>query len=147
MNRSTTSLSFPDVNVWFAVIHADHVHRPRARVWWEAAEGTIAMTRFTGLAVLRLLTTAAAMNGRPLSMDAAWRAYDRLFDDGRVGFFPEPAGVEADFRRLARGRAAAPKVWADAWLLAFARAAGGTLVTFDRALAARDATCLLLESA
>jgi hypothetical protein len=31
----------------------------------------------------------------------------------------------------------------DAWLLAFADACGGKLLTFDRALAARGALCLL----
>lgn len=30
-----------------------------------------------------------------------------------------------------------PKLWADAWLLAFAECAGGAVITFDRALAAR----------
>ena len=34
---------------------------------------------------------------------------------------------------------------ADAWLLAVAEAAGGVLVTFDRALAARGAHCLLAK--
>jgi predicted nucleic acid-binding protein len=34
-------------------------------------------------------------------------------------------------------------VWADAWMLAHASAAGGVLVTFDKALAARGAHCLL----
>jgi uncharacterized protein len=143
MNRSTTSLSFPDVNVWLALLLEDHVHRPRARVWWEATDAAIAFTRFTGLGVLRLLTTAAAMNGKPLSMDAAWRAYDRLFEDDRVVFFPEPAGVDMRFREFAAGRTPSPKVWADAWLLAVAHAAEGTLITFDRALATRGAHCLL----
>lgn len=133
------------MNVWLAVLLEDHVHRPHARVWWEATEATIAFTRFTGLSVLRLLTTAGAMNGKPLSMDAAWRAYDRLFEDDRVVFFPEPAGVETRFREYAAGRVASPKLWADAWLLAFARAAEGTLITFDRALAPRGAHCLLRE--
>ena len=41
---------------------------------------------------------------------------------------------------------ASPKLWAGAWLLALAQAARGTLVTFDRALAARGAHCLLPES-
>jgi predicted nucleic acid-binding protein len=36
-------------------------------------------------------------------------------------------------------------VWADAWLLAVAEAAGGVLVTFDKALAARGAHCLLAK--
>jgi uncharacterized protein len=147
MNRSTTSLSFPDVNVWLALLLANHVHRPRARVWWDAADTTIAFTRFTELGVLRLLTTAAAMNGKPLSMDAAWRAYDRLFEDDRVVFFPETANVEASFRQRAKGRMASPKLWTDAWLLAVAHAAEGTLITFDRALAARGVSCLLLDYA
>jgi predicted nucleic acid-binding protein len=34
-------------------------------------------------------------------------------------------------------------LWADAWLLAIAEAAGGVLVTFDKALAVRGALCLL----
>ncbi|HUI43560.1 MAG TPA: TA system VapC family ribonuclease toxin [Terriglobia bacterium] len=138
-----TSLSFPDVNVWLALLLADHVHRKTASLWWEATEGTIAFTRFTELGILRLLTTAGAMNGKPLSMDQAWRAYDRLFEDDRVALFPEPEGVESRFREHARGRTASPKLWSDAWLLAFARAAGGTLVTLDRALAAHGAFCLL----
>jgi predicted nucleic acid-binding protein len=37
-------------------------------------------------------------------------------------------------------------LWADAWLLAFAAAAGGMVITFDRSLAARGAHCLLPES-
>jgi toxin-antitoxin system PIN domain toxin len=145
MNKSTTSLHFPDINVWFAILQADHVHRARARVWWDNTEGIIAFTRFTEMAVLRLLTTAAAMNGKPLTMDAAWRAYDRLFEDDRVAFLPEPDDVESDFRELARGRAASPKLWADAWLLACARAGGGLVVTFDKAMALRG-SCLLLET-
>ena len=143
MSKSTTSLNFPDVNVWLAVLLADHVHRPLARAWWESTETTIAFTRFTALSVLRLLTTAAAMNGKPLDMDAAWRAYDRLYEDDRVAFYPEPPGVESHFRAYASGRVAAPKLWADAWLLAVARANEATLITFDRALAARGAQCLL----
>jgi len=98
------------------------------------------------MSVLRLLTTAGAMNGQPLHMDAAWAAYDRLFEDERVVFYPEPAGAETRFREYASGSVAAPKLWADAWLLAVAHAAPGTLITFDRALAARGARCLLPET-
>ena len=100
-------------------------------------------TRFTEIGVLRLLTTAAAMDGKPLHMDQAWGAYDKLYDDDRVVFLPEPPGVEAHFRAYTSGRIASPKVWADAWLLAFADAAGGSVVTFDQALSARGAHCLL----
>lgn len=144
MSSSTISLSFPDVNVWFAGVHPDHVHHARARAWWENTESTIAFTRFTALGLLRLLTTAAAMNGRPLGMDDAWRIYDRLFEDDRVVFFGEPDGVEANFREYASGELSSPKLWADAWLLAFAWAAHGTVVTLDRAVAARAEHCFLL---
>ncbi len=140
-----SSLSFPDVNVWLALMMEDHVHRERALEWWEGTATTIAFTRLTGMGVLRLLTTASAMNGQALSMDEAWGAYDRLFGDDRVAFFPEPAGIEAHFRRYASGRLASPKLWADAWLLAFVRSAGGRLVTLDRALAGRAVEAVLLE--
>jgi hypothetical protein len=97
----------------------------------------------TQIGFLRLMTTAAAMGGKPLSMDEAWRVHNRLFEDDRVEFCPEPPAVAARFREFASGRIGSPKVWADAWLLAFAEEAGGTLVTLDQALAARGARCLL----
>ena len=147
MNKSTTSLNFPDVNVWLALSLENHIHRPVAQAWWRAIDSTIAFTRFTQVSVLRLLTTRTAMDGKPLSMDDAWRAHDKLFEDVRVAFKPEPAGVELRFREYAAGRTASPKLWADAWLLAFAEAAGGTVITFDRALAARGAHSLLPENA
>ncbi len=127
-----------------ALLLENHVHRPAAWAWWESMDSQSVFTRFTEISVLRLLTTAAAMDGKPLHMDQAWEAYDRLYDDDRVAFMPEPPAVETHFREYTAGRIASPRVWADAWLLAFARAAGGSLVTFDRALAARGAHCLLL---
>ena len=145
MNKSTTLLSFPDVNVWLALLHADHVHRASASLWWERTDGPIAFTRFTEVSLLRLLTTSAAMKHEPLTMDEAWRAYDRLFADDRVAFYAEPAEVEKHFRKYASGPTASPKLWADAWLLAVAQAAAGTVVTFDRALAAHGARCLLQD--
>jgi toxin-antitoxin system PIN domain toxin len=145
MNKSTSSLNFPDVNVWMAVLLENHVHRQAARLWWRAAEATIAFTRFTQMSVLRLLTTAAAMDGKPLGLHEAWRAYDRLFTDERVGLMPEPPEIENRFRQNTQARSVSPKLWADAWLLAFAQSAGGTVVTFDRALASRRACCMLLQ--
>jgi hypothetical protein len=102
-------------------------------------------TRVTQISVLRLLTTAAVMDGKPLSMGEAWRVYDGLFRDERVALAPEPSGIDIRFRQHTSGRRASPKVWADAWLLAFAEALEGTVITFDRGLAARGASCLLLE--
>jgi len=100
-------------------------------------------SRFTQIGFLRLMTTAAAMDGKPLTMTQAWSVVDRFFDDDRVVFLPEPLGVEERFRELASGGVASPKTWADAWLLAVAQTAAGLLVTFDRALTDRGARCLI----
>ena len=83
------------------------------------------------------------MKGKPLSFDEAWRVYDSLLADERVVFSAEHSRVDRFFRTNTTGPASAPKVWADAWLLAVTEAAGGVLVTFDKALAARGAHCLL----
>ena len=143
MSRSITSLNFPDINVWLALASPEHVHHTTARRWWQQEAGSIAFSRVTQMGFLRLMTTAAAMDDKPLTMTHAWRVHDRLFEDDRVCFVAEPPDIEGAFREYSSGRAASPKRWADAWLLAFARVAGGALVTFDRALAARGAHCLL----
>lgn len=141
-----TLLNFPDVNVWFALLSADHTQRAVALAWWESAGNEkIGFTRLTQMSVLRLSTTAAAMNGQPLSMAEAWQAYDRLFEDDRVSLYPEPAGVETQFRLKSQARTASPKVWADAYLVAFVAGYQGQLVTFDQALEDRGADCLLLR--
>jgi uncharacterized protein len=139
------SLAFPDVNVWLALLLEDHVHRTAALHWWNTTSSeTIAFCRFTQMSVLRLLTTDAAMNGRPLTMPSAWKAYDRLFEDDRVAMLSESAGLDDHFRRHAALRLSSPKLWADAYLSAFAVTCAAGLVTFDRALARRLPDSILL---
>jgi toxin-antitoxin system PIN domain toxin len=133
------------MNVWLALATVEHIHSAPAKSWWESEDGTIAFCRLTQLGFLRLMTTAAAMDGKPLTIAEAWRVYDRLYDDDRVTFVAEPVEGEKRFREKAVGRTASPKVWADAWLLATAQEAGGVLVTLDKALAGRGARCLLAK--
>jgi toxin-antitoxin system PIN domain toxin len=141
-----SSLRFPDVNVWLAILAEHHEHRESARKWWESElADSILFVRLTHLSVLRLLTTSAAMDGKPLTMAEAWAAYDRLYGDSRVGFLHEPTTVESRFRSLSSDPQASPKLWADIWLLACAQEAGGRIVTFDRALAARSGEAILLS--
>ena len=131
------------MNVWLALAAPEHIHAAIARRWWEQESGAIAFSRLTQLGLLRLMTTAAAMDGKPLTIADAWRVYDHFYDDDRILFLAEPPEVDKRFREKAVGRIASPKVWADAWLLALAQASEGVLVTFDKALAARGAHCLL----
>jgi predicted nucleic acid-binding protein len=56
----------------------------------------------------------------------------------------EPPGIEAAFRTRTLASEPAPKTWTEAYLAAFAEAAGLTLVTFDRALAAMVEGAMLL---
>src|SRR5580658_3895837 len=138
------NLVFPDVNVWL-VLTIEHVHREIALSWWQREQGTIAFCRFTQIGLLRLLTTSAAMEGMPLSMKQAWHEYDIFAGDERVEFVSEPPAVERAFRGLSSSVHASPKLWADAYLTAFAGECGGSIVTFDRSLARRSSNCVLLQ--
>ena len=62
-----TKRSFPDINVWFALAVADHPHHSAAIGWWNAATAAAGFCRLTQIGLLRLLTTAAVMGGRPLT--------------------------------------------------------------------------------
>jgi predicted nucleic acid-binding protein len=120
-----SSLNFPDSSVWLALATAEHVHGALGKQWWDQETRVIAFSRFTQLGFLRLVTTAAVMDGKPLTIAEAWRVYDRFYGDDRVAFLSEPPELEKRFREKATGRAASPRIWADAWLLAVAQAAGG----------------------
>lgn len=136
-------MTCPDINVWLALATPEHAHSAEACAWWDQENGPIAFSRLTQLGLLRIVTTAAAMGGNPLTMDQAWRLYDTFFEDDRVTFLPDPGQGDHEFRRLAAGGLASPKVWNDAWLLALCRNSRAVLVTFDLALKERGATCLL----
>ena len=120
-----------------ALAASEHIHHDPAHKWWQQETGAIAFCRLTQIGLLRLLTHTVAMDAKPLSLREAWRLHDRLYDDDRVRFVAEPSEVELRFREHTKHGTVSPKLWTDAWLLAFARAAGGTLVTFDQALAER----------
>jgi toxin-antitoxin system PIN domain toxin len=140
------SLNFLDTNVWLALVWERHSHAEVARDWFrQCGEERFLFCRFTQLALLRLLTTRAVMREHVKSMAGAWEVYDRCCSDERIAFLPEPDGLDPRLRALAKSRHPSPKVWTDAYLAAFASAAGLKLVTFDKALGSRSAECLVLE--
>ena len=139
------TLNFLDANVWLALLWSRHVHSETARLWFEnVSQEQFLFCRFTQITVLRLLTTEKVMGKDTKTMTEAWALWDRVWADTRVSFLPEPANLEKDFRSHSRLSSPSPKVWADAYLLAFASVAGLKLVTFDRALKARAVDILVL---
>lgn len=139
------TLNFLDANVWLALIWSQHAHSEKARFWFEqAGDEQFFFCRFTQITVLRLLTTDQVMGKDTKSMSEAWSLWDRIWADTRIAFLPEPDDLEKEFRSRSRLTSRSPKVWADAYLLAFAITANLKVITFDRALQSRGADVLVL---
>jgi uncharacterized protein len=139
------TLNFLDANVWLALIWNRHEHSELARSWFEqAGEGPFLYCRFTQATVLRLLTTPAVLREDVRTMKGAWEIWDGIAADDRVGCLAEPQDLEPRFREQSGALAVSPRLWADAYLLAFAQAARLTLVTFDKALVGRASEGLLI---
>jgi uncharacterized protein len=139
------TLNFLDANVWLALLWSRHIHAQKARDWFEqASEEQFLFCRFTQLTILRLLTTEKIMGKDTKTMSEAWSLWDRIWADSRIAFLPEPDHLEREFRSRSRLSSRSPKVWADAYLLGFAAAAGVKFVTFDRALKSKGSNVLVL---
>lgn len=142
-----TSLIFPDVNVWLSISYPIHTHHTSALAWFNGLEpeANLAFCRHTQLGFFRLMTTASIMGVDVKSQLECWNIYDRWILPGKARLLSEPPSLEPRLRRLTVGDRATPKLWADAYLAAFAAAAKVPLVTFDRALAERAPGSILLS--
>jgi len=78
------------------------------------------------------------------TMAEAWNAWDQLLNGALIELVLEPPSLEQEFRARSLLSSRSPKVWADAYLLAFASLAGLRLVTFDRALEVSGTDVLVL---
>ena len=139
------TLNFLDANVWLALLWSRHVHSEQAREWFDrSVDEQFFFCRFTQITVLRLITTKEIMGKDTKNMSEAWNLWEKVWADNRIAFLPEPEVLEKEFRKHSRLSSRSPKVWADAYLLAFASVAGVKLVTFDRALESLGADVLVL---
>ena len=139
------TLNFLDANVWLALLWGRHIHADKARAWFESSnEERFLFCRITQMTVLRLLTTQAVMGKDVKMMHGAWDLWDHVCADDRIEFVSEPDAIESEFRSLSSLRSMSPKVWVDAYLLAFASVAGLKLITFDRGLRSRGADVQVL---
>ncbi len=129
-------ICFPDVNVWISLIVVEHIHHRTARAWYERGEwDALIFSRVTQMGVLRLLTNAHVMGRRVVSAHGAWAVMDELRANQSIRMAAEPPGLEIVWRELLPVSQSGSNFWTDAYLAAFARTAGYTLVTFDRAFA------------
>ncbi|MGD0497217.1 MAG: TA system VapC family ribonuclease toxin [Bryobacteraceae bacterium] len=123
----------PDVNVWIALVVEQHIHHAAARRWFEEAQDdSLAFCRVTQTGFMSLLTNPRVMAEDALTPSRAWQLLDMFYEDSRILFAAEPPGLEASWRVLTKARVPGANFWTDAYLAAFASAAGHTLVTFDR---------------
>jgi toxin-antitoxin system PIN domain toxin len=124
---------FPDVNVWLALVVAEHTHSSQAQNWAEQASGEwIVMNRITQMGLLRLLTNPSVMGRDALTGAESWRVADGLLERENIRFVKEPDGLERSWRDLTPSGRVGRNFWTGAYLAAFARTTGFTLVTFDR---------------
>ncbi len=137
----------PDVNLWLALAFSRHVHHPAAKSWFGAVpDQGCCFCRLTQQGFLRLASNPKVLDDEAVSLHDASRLYDAFVGDPRVTFADEPPGLEPLWRTYTQRASFSPKVWSDAYLAAFARAAGCELVTFDKAMSHyQDLSCRVLD--
>jgi toxin-antitoxin system PIN domain toxin len=137
-----------DVNCLLAFCYDRHMHHSNAITWLESQdELSVVICRITQLSLLRLLTNPSVMGNDACNLEQAWIIYDTLMGDERFDFSTEPMDLEQHLRRYTVGGRVSPKLWQDAYLAAFARAAKYHFVTFDGGFKQYDGLRLTLLGA
>lgn len=138
-----------DVNVLLALVTDRHAHHAQAFRWLNALPAAaVVVCRVAQTGLLRLLNNPTVMQEEVLDTAACWALWHRLLADERIRFAPtEPRDLDAAFERFTTGRAFTPRLWTDAYLAAYAHAAGLRLVTFDRGFRGfPDLACEVLDA-
>lgn len=129
----------PDLNVWLALVVAEHPHHAAARAYWEQQQAAPALgpriwfCRSTMLGLVRLLTQPKLMGAGVLGLADAHAIYQQLRQTEGVGFAGDTESADAVLAGwIGSGNPPLPaRLWTDAWLAASAEAAGLRLVSFD----------------
>lgn len=129
--------SLVDSNVWIALAFEAHPGHPSAAEAMAEVmrESTAVFCRATQQSFLRLTSTPALLRqygADGLTNDDAIGLLDRFLAVPGIVYREEPAGVYALWRQLAGRPSAAPKVWMDANLAAFAIRGDLRFITLDR---------------
>jgi toxin-antitoxin system PIN domain toxin len=126
-----------DTNVWIALAFATHAHRGRAVDAFAQVEDKrpAVFCRSTQQSFLRLASTPALLKNygaKGFTNNDAVQVLNQFMSSPTVSYRDESPGLVPVWHRLAARPTAAPKVWMDAYLAAFAIAGSLRLVTFDR---------------
>jgi hypothetical protein len=126
-----------DTNVWLALAFAAHQHHISAKFWFDALpdDRRCYFCRFTQQGFLRLANNPNLFPGIAVTQAEAWSMYDAFHNDPRVEFADEPPSLETIWRQLTQRPTFSSKSLSDAYLVAFAQAAGLELVSFDKGFA------------
>jgi toxin-antitoxin system PIN domain toxin len=134
-----------DVNLLLAICYDGHVHHPQALDWLEQQDDFgVILCRNTQLGLLRLLSNPAVMHLDVQTPPQAWEVYDLLVRDTRFEMMAEPNKLDDFLRQYTMSSQASPKIWQDAYLAAFARAARLRLATFDQGFRKFDGLSFVL---
>ena len=126
-----------DGNVWLAAAFAAHpAHGVARRVLDQVSADEPALwCRATQQSFLRLASTpviTAAYGVAKATNADAWVALEAFLALPQVDVIDEPLELARHWRQLSAIEQSAPKRWMDAYLAAFAMAAGVLLVSLDR---------------
>jgi len=134
-----------DVNYLLALCYNGHIHHPQAVTWFDQQDDLeMILCRNTQLGLLRLLCNSTIMGADVCTLARVWEVYDLLSSDPRFEFSGEPEGLEVFLRQYTTIGQTSPKLWQDAYLAAFARAAKLRLVTFDQGFGKFEGLGLIL---
>ena len=137
----------PDINLWLALAFESHFHHDSAKRWFDGSpSGSFYFCRLTQPRFLRLASNPKVFQEDAVSLSRAWDLYDVIMSDPRVTFVDESENVESYWRAYTRRPTFSPNIWSDAYLAAFARAAGLELITFDKGFAQyKSLSCTILS--
>ncbi len=126
------STDLPDINVWLALSAPGHPMRQAAeRYWREQAAERVALNTVTMLGLVRILTAAPVVGGEAIAPHDAWSVLRGWMGLSQVVYLYEPGGCRMRLDDLVSDQRVTPRGWTDAYLAAFAMAAGLRVVSFD----------------
>jgi hypothetical protein len=118
--------------VWLALAVSSNANHAKAKAWYlQHYEEVCCYCRLTQQAFLRLVTKPKVLRDDTMTMSQAWTVYEAMTNNPWVSFHGEPEGLDPIWKLHTVDYRFSQNVWSDAYLAAFAQAAGLHIVTCD----------------